>query len=83
MEEKTLIPASEARRIVENGENEKSLKIWNEVVKEINKAIIIGKCECSVDGCSLPASVIKKLQALGYKAENGSQYNQSYYIIRW
>jgi len=80
---KELMPASEARRIVDNGEDEKTTKLWNELVDEINQAIQDGKKNYSKDGDVLPRSIINRLQLLGYRAVNGSQYNESYYIISW
>lgn len=80
--QKELMPASEARRIVENAEDEKTTRIWNEIVDKVNRAIQDGE-KCYTSDGSLPQSLIKKLQALGYKAYNGEQYNQDYYVISW
>lgn len=80
--EQELMPAAEARRIVEDGENEKAKQIWDDVVKGINRAIDDGRTDYSGEGM-LPGSVLKKLANLGYRAENGNQYNQDYFIIRW
>ena len=80
--EPKLMTAEEAREKIDRCEDEKSFSIWCDVVKKINRAIEDGQRDYSNDG-TLPESVVKKLRGLGYKVTSGSQYNQSYYIIKW
>ena len=80
--EPKLMTANEAREKIDKGEDEKSFAIWCDIVRKINQAIENGENSYSEDGY-LPNPIIKKLRNLGYKAENGSQYNQSYFYIRW
>lgn len=80
--EPKLMTAKEAREKIDKGEDEKSFAIWCNVAKEINQAIENGENNYCKEG-SLPESVIRKLQNLGYRVEEGSQYNQSYFMVKW
>ena len=52
------------------------------IFKEIEAAAARGERTLNKDGV-LSRQVRSKLEDLGYKVEIGSQYNESYYIIRW
>lgn len=49
---------------------------------KIKDAIKGGKFSITEDG-TLSSDIINELRRLGYKAENNSQYNESYYVISW
>lgn len=49
---------------------------------KIKKAINNGAFSITNEG-TLSSDVINELRRLGYKAENQSQYNESYYMISW
>ena len=48
----------------------------------INEAIMRGKFECSFEG-TISTTTRQELERCGYTAIVGSQYNQSYVIIKW
>jgi len=52
------------------------------VDKMISRAISEGERRCDIDG-SLSSITKKELKNLGYKVECGTQYNESWVIIRW
>ena len=53
-----------------------------EINSKIRTAIENGEFSISEDG-TLSFAIIEKLRKMGYKAENGSQYNESYWSISW
>jgi hypothetical protein len=77
-----LINAKEARRIVEQGYNEKAIAQLEQIEWELENAIQNGKFNVSLDGV-IEASNRRKLESLGYKVSAGSQYNESYFTISW
>ena len=79
---KNMISATEARFkaivTIQKGLTDELKKI----TEEIQEAIAKGKFEIHNEGC-LSDETKKVLKENGYKIETGSQYNQSYYFIRW
>lgn len=58
------------------------LQEMDELHSKIQKAIEKGEFSISGDGY-LKSVTIERLRKMGYKAENGSQYNRSYWSISW
>lgn len=77
-----MINAKEARRIVEQGYNEKAIAQLEQIEWELENAIQNGKFNVSLDGV-IEATNRRKLESLGYKVSAGSQYNESYFTISW
>ena len=50
--------------------------------KMIDEAIMRGEFRCSLEG-TISATTRHELERCGYKVLEGSQYNQSYVIIKW
>jgi len=74
--------AAEARQSYDKGEYEKAKKQAAEVEEQIQDAIASGKTSVSGDGFIEPP-VKAKLKFLGYKCDEGTQYNESYWSISW
>lgn len=80
---KNVIPsASEANKMTNNAIDSCTTQQLAELSKLIRDAVADGKFSISEDGCLKPETR-KKLEELGYKVENGTQYNESYYSISW
>lgn len=77
-----MIPAKEARKIVEQGQNERAIAQLEQIEWELEHAIENGKFNVSLDGVIEAANRLK-LETLGYKVSTGSQYNESYFTISW
>lgn len=77
-----LLSAEESRKRADKKTNEALTKELQEVATKINTASREGKYSYSEDRC-LTSEIRTRLEALGYKVEVGSQYNQSYYSISW
>ena len=77
-----MIPAKEARKIVEQGQNERAIAQLEQIEWELENAIQNGKFNVSLDGV-IEAANRRKLESLGYKVSAGSQYNESYFTISW
>jgi hypothetical protein len=77
-----LMTAKEARAKAETKLGKLNDELLSEVISKINQAIDKNGFEASGDG-SLPAPLIKLLEAKGYTVKHGSQYNESYWMVRW
>jgi hypothetical protein len=80
-----LMPASEARKIYTNGENEKARQEWNQLVKVINAAIHDGACSVALDKQLDHSENKNRLESLGYKySEYYSERDGDYTIsVSW
>lgn len=77
-----LIPATQARKIVENGMNQKAMIELNNITKGIDRSIADGYFYYTYEG-TISNPVCRKLEELGYKIETGSQYNIPFVTIKW
>ncbi len=85
-----MISASKARKKTENNINNCAAnninncaaKELSEIMVKIDKAIANGEFLFSANGYLQPETK-QRLEELGYKAETGSQYNESYYSVSW
>ncbi len=69
---------AKAKKVLEQGLSEE----LQDIAKEIDTAINNGKYQLSKTGI-LSQSTVTVLSAKGYEIQNGNQYNEPYYIIRW
>ena len=77
-----MLSAVEAKRQSRKNFEEKNKVMLDEIERNIQKAIIVGKFETTSDG-DLPQEIQTALRGLGYRVDVGYQYNQSYYTISW
>ena len=77
-----MLSAVEARRQSLQNFEEKRKEMFDEIERNIRKAIATGKFEITSDG-NIPQEVQIDLRELGYRVDVGCQYNQSYYTISW
>lgn len=77
-----LPTAQQAREMVDSITNNKANEEWEHITKLILTAINSNEKCVNGDG-TLMTRTIEKLRELGYKVENGNQYNESYYSISW
>jgi hypothetical protein len=75
-------PAAEARRIRAQGEYEKAKKQAAEIEAKIQAAVARGETSVGGDGY-IEQPVKAKLEAMGYKCDVGSQYNETYWSVSW
>ena len=77
-----LLTAVEAhKKTQENIQNCVTIEL-QKLSEQINDAIAEGKYSITNDGY-LKCETQRRLEELGYKVQTGSQYNESYYSIRW
>lgn len=77
-----LLSAAEAKAMTEQSIDNLTSQKMAEINSEIRAAIDKGEFSISGDD-ALSFAIIEKLRKMGYKAENGSQYNESYWSISW
>ncbi len=77
-----LLSAAEAKAMTEQSIDNLTSQKMAEINSKIRTAIENGEFSISEDG-TLSFAIIEKLRKMGYKAENGSQYNESYWSISW
>lgn len=77
-----LLSAAEAKVMTEQSIDNLTSQKMAEINSKIRTAIENGEFSISEDG-TLSFAIIEKLRKMGYKAENGSQYNESYWSISW
>lgn len=78
----TLLSASEANHKTKENIKTCSTKELAEISKKISEAIENGKYEIDDSGYLQPETR-QRLEELGYKISNGSQYNEPYWTISW
>lgn len=77
-----MISAAEAREQTDEI-NKKGLNYEiSKIEPEIEKAILQGKNHVTLGG-SLSKPTGDYLRCLGYEVEHGSQYNESYFTVKW
>lgn len=77
-----MITAKEANERTNKMINDCLANELSEIMYKISKEIQSGRYHLSDSG-HLSQITKDKLIELGYKVENGSQYNESYYCIKW
>lgn len=77
-----LLSAAEAKVMTEQSIDNLTSQKMAGINSKIRTAIENGEFSISEDG-TLSFAIIEKLRKMGYKAENGSQYNESYWSISW
>lgn len=77
-----LLSAAEAKAMTEQSIDNLTSQKMAEINSKIRTAIENGEFSISEDG-TLSFAIIERLRKMGYKAENGSQYNESYWSISW
>lgn len=77
-----MISAKEARERVEKATQNGIQKEIEKIEPEIEKAILQGKNHVTLGG-SLSKPTCDHLRSLGYEVEHGSQYNESYFTVKW
>lgn len=77
-----MISAKEAIEITKLNREKAVQKQLLDLENSIKEAIMSGKSYIRYDG-SLYIDVKIELEKLGYRLESGTQYNDSFYVIRW
>lgn len=77
-----MISAREARERAEKATQNGIQKEIEKIEPEIEKAILQGKNHVTLGG-SLSKPTGDYLRSLGYEVEHGSQYNESYFTVKW
>lgn len=73
-----IITASEARAKTESVRNDRVSREMKRIEQEICK----GDNNIALDG-TIKRETVEHLRSLGYEAHTGSQYNESYFTIKW
>lgn len=82
MEDTFIISADNARERAMCCNTQATKLQLKEISDRIKADADNGKTSSSFSGTILP-QVSSELSELGYEIERGSQYNESYYIVRW
>lgn len=77
-----MISAAEAREQTKEIRQRELTYEVSKIEPEIEKAILQGENHVTLGG-SLSKPTGDYLRSLGYEVEHGSQYNESYYTIKW
>ena len=77
-----LPTAKQAKEMVNSRVDNKANEELEHVTKLILSAINNNKTYVTGNG-TLMQMTIEKLRKLGYKVDNGSQYNESFYSVKW
>lgn len=77
-----MFSAREARERAEKATQNGIQKEIDKIEPEIEKAILQGKNHVTLGG-SLSKPTGDHLRSLGYEVEHGSQYNESYFTVKW
>lgn len=75
-----LLSAAKAKVMTEQSIDNLTSQKMAEINSKIRAVIEKGEFSISGDG-TLSFAIIEKLRKIGYKAENDSQYNESYWSI--
>lgn len=77
-----MITASEARAKTEAVRNDGVSREMERIEREIEQAICKGDNNIALDG-TIKRETAEHLRSLGYEVHIGSQYNESYFTIKW
>lgn len=77
-----MITASEARAKTEAVRNGSVSREMETIEREIEQAICKGDNNIALDG-TIKRETADHLRSLGYEVHVGSQYNESYFTIKW
>lgn len=77
-----MTTASEARKKTEAVRNNGVKRDVERIEREIQEAISKGDNNIALDGV-ISRPTAEYLRSLGYEVNTGSQYNESYFTIKW
>lgn len=77
-----MISAAEARAKTEAVRNDGVSREMERIEREIEQAICKGDNNIALDG-TVKRETVEHLRSLGYEVHVGSQYNESYFTIKW
>ena len=77
-----MISANEAREKTEEVRNSGFERELKRIEHEIEEAIRKGDNNIALDG-TISRQTANYMQQLGYEVHSGSQYNESYFTIKW
>lgn len=77
-----MITASEAKAKTEAARNDDISREMERIEREIEQAICKGDNNIALDG-AIKRETAEHLRSLGYEVHVGSQYNESYFTIKW
>ncbi len=77
-----MITANEAREKTELARQSDTKREMERIEHEIEQAISKGDNNIALDG-AISHTTAKCLRNLGYEVHTGSQYNESYFTIKW